>query len=212
MNGVISSPLHSSIAYLQPTIQSLLTQFPIARKVWELKLQHLVLLQKGFISLCGVKELAVDRVHYNRAEQLLNHPERRLTEQAFQYLYSSHKTNREFYEVHGFMFAGSGVMGIFAVLFKMNTLEAISNGLFTFSNFIALQYHIILIRNSTEQHIRKSAAIGIVSNLGYIISSALITMGPWPTLALIFGILAVCAGSIKIIYDALLLSKTPQKE
>jgi hypothetical protein len=128
-----------------------------------------------------------------------------------QKIWLSHQYAREFYSLHGLLFFTSGAAGLYGGYFHRAAAIAISEGAFVLANLVALKYHITLYRYTTDSSEKKSALLGILSNVGYIISQAMLLIGFHATLALVVCCLALTMGGIKIFYDILRSRTTSSK-
>lgn len=127
--------------------------------------------------------------------------------------------------VHGSLYMGSGVLGSTAAMHKLGwinigglglPLEVASNCLFNFACLAALIHNIKIYRAAAKVPkyaplhekeaawmLKKSAILGIISSLNYILAASLLIAGASATFALLFGCIAVFTGCLKILYDFL---------
>lgn len=118
-------------------------------------------------------------------------------------IWNSRYSPREFATVHGSLFLTSGLVGLWGAAFKHLAAVAISEGAFVLANFVALKYHITLYLHAPNPTVVKSAVLGILSNVGYIVSHAMLMIGFHSTIAMVVCCLALSMGGIKILYDIL---------
>lgn len=118
-------------------------------------------------------------------------------------IWLSHQYAREFFSVHGVLFLTSGAAGLWGYFFRQRVATAIGEGALVLANVVALKYHITLYLNATERSTRTSAVLGILSNLGYIVSHAMLLIGFHASIAFVICCLALSMGGLKIFYDIL---------
>lgn len=180
-------------------------------------------MQWSFLSLYGAKELLFDRVKEIRGTKdtqssLMNH-----------YLNGVFVRKDKVFGVvpfnvaHGSLYLASGVVDSLAAADRLGWVhmgsftvpfEIVGNCLFGFASLVALIHNIKIYREASKisdknpyaeqeaaKRLKKSAVMGIISTLNYIIASALLIIGRQASLALIFGCIAVFTGCLKIIYD-----------
>ncbi len=126
----------------------------------------------------------------------------------------------QFHIIHGALFLGSGISGSLVALHQLGKIHlaatfAIFNhleiGLFLAGCLLALYHNVREYTRaidpasglSAEQaHQKKLSAIfGIVSSLNYILWGAFVIFGAHTAVALVFGIIGLTTGCIKILYD-----------
>src|SRR5262245_61094159 len=134
--------IHSFIHWAQPKFLGLVYSTSLVCKIYEVTVKHFPILQHSGVLGFGIKELAFDRL-YDR-----------------------------FYVMHGSLFFFSGIVGIVSLIAQSILLEVFSSALFTSANLLALHYFGKILQNSTNPSERRSAALGLVNNLGYILAMA----------------------------------------
>jgi len=195
----------------------------IFRKLVDFAVVHFNFMQWSFLSFYGAKELLFDRVKEiretkNSPSSLMNH-----------YLNGVFVRKDKMFGVvlfnvaHGSLYCASGVVGSLAAADRLGwvrmgsftvPLEIAGNCLFGFASLVALIQNIKIYREASKiseknpyheqeaaQRLKKSAIMGIISTLNYIVAAALLIIGTHASLALILGCIAVFTGCIKIIYD-----------
>lgn len=195
----------------------------ILKKLVDFAIVHFNFMQWSFLSLYGAKELLFDRVKEIRGTKdtqssLMNH-----------YLNGVFVRKDKVFDVvpfnvaHGSLYLASGVVGSLAAADRLGWVrmgsftvpfEIVGNSLFGFASLVALIHNIKIYREASKisdknpyaeqeaaKQLKKSAVMGIISTLNYIIASALLIIGTQASLALIFGCIAVFTGCLKIIYD-----------
>ena len=195
----------------------------IFKKLADFAVVHFNFMQWSFLSLYGAKELLFDRVKdirqaRNPSPSLMN-----------QYLNGVFVRKDKmggvvpFNVAHGSLYLASGVAGSLAAADRLGwirmgsltiPLEIVGNGLFGLASLVALIQNIKIYREACKvseknpyheqeaaQRLKKSAVMGIISTLNYIVAAALLIIGTHASLALIFGCIAVFTGCLKIIYD-----------
>lgn len=192
------------------------------KKIVDLAFKYFNILQWSFLSLYGVKEILFDRV------KELSQPSNKISQRDVFinriYSQNDHVLGPIRYnQAHGSLYLMSGVAGSFSASHRLGwiklgnfdvPLEIVGNCLFCFASFIALIQNIKLYQAASKvsqyapayekegaEMIKKSAIIGIISSLSYILAAGLLIMGVQATLALLLGCLAVFTGCIKILYD-----------
>lgn len=124
--------------------------------------------------------------------------------------------------LHGILYLGSGLSYALSAMPKIqnmhlyvNVLNSTGNGLFILANIFSLEYFIkacqessdILAREHHEiqrqaaERIKTSSILGIFNSAGYLLAPAAILINAPASLAIIFGLIAVSTGCIKIFYD-----------
>jgi hypothetical protein len=125
--------------------------------------------------------------------------------------------------VHGSLFVATGIFNAFEALHafacinlgnKLRTVVAAGNLTFLFANVLDLQENVCLyeqavtfskcgtVEKTVEADIqKKSAILGILSNLGYIASTAITLLGVSAGMALLLACFGSCWGGLKILYD-----------
>lgn len=191
---------------------------------------HFNSLQWSFVSLYGAKEILFDRVKDIRD---IKNPDRvkhahRVNVQLNKIFLKKDVFIKpiRFSILHGTLYVASGLVGTVAALQKQGVLniaaqlqfplEVVGNGLFGLASLVALIQNIRTYRAAAKipphapfyerqaaNQLKKSAILGILSSLNYIIGAALILIGPLSSLALLFGCVAVFFGCLKILYDYL---------
>jgi hypothetical protein len=124
---------------------------------------------------------------------------------------------------HGLLYGVSGILGSAAAMHHLNwinvgsaavPLEMAGNATFAFASFISLVQNVKMyraaakIQDDAPAHereasgkLKKSAVLGIISSLNYIVAAALLMFDVTAVISLIFGCIAVITGCIKVLYD-----------
>lgn len=132
-------------------------------------------------------------------------------------------TAAEYALAHGTLFAAAGICSILECLHYFSAVNlgqhlpifsCFSAGLFLFANFVALEQNINLfveaqeiIKEKVQSEIpnaliqMRSAFLGMISNLGYIMATAVAVMGASAGIAFLIGCVAACFGALKILHD-----------
>ncbi len=186
------------------------------------------LMQWSFLCLYGSKEILLDRVK-NISQVRKNHVVVTQAHRVNRYLNGIFLKKTAFVGpinfnvAHGSLYIASGMVGLAAPIHRLSgklnqklplLAETLGNGLFGLASLVALIQNVKIYRAAAKipsfapQHARdaalmlkKSAILGIISSLNYIITVALLVMGSAATFALIFGCIAVVTGCLKILYD-----------
>lgn len=116
-------------------------------------------------------------------------------------IWLAEKHAREYYLIHGILFITSAATGLFGAYFQQTFATAVSEGAFVLANFVALKYHIALCLSTKNDEIKTSAILGILSNVGYILSHAMLLLGFHPDIALIVCCFAIGATGLQILFD-----------
>lgn len=122
-------------------------------------------------------------------------------------------------QVLGALYAGTGLVDAFMALQEFtkknvshlsNWLKHAGNTCFFFANLIELEGNISAYRKSLDtdsMQARKSAILGILTNLGYISAVVLAMFNSTMTAAIIITLTTTLAVGFKIVYDFLYLNK-----
>ena len=134
---------------------------------------------------------------------------------------------------YGGLYLASGVFGTVSTLHYLSLVdlgkglpyvEFLSNGFFFLANVLALHHHVKTylaakaLFDSSEGEEKavakqwmKSAVFGILSSFSYAFMTALMLLTGPSALALIFGLVALSTGCLKILYDFLFLETAPRE-
>lgn len=209
------------------TTSIVLPAITVTQRLVEIVKTYFNMMQWGALWTYGLKEILLDRVrnideiqskpalptHANRVNAYIN---RILVKK------DSTIGDLKFNIAHGLLYIGSGLMGSVAGLHRLGVfvigktvfpLEAAGNSLFGLGSLLALIQNIqiyklaLKVTSNSPLHereaadmLRKSAVIGIISSLNYIAAAAVLVIGGPATMALIFGVLALFTGCVKILY------------
>lgn len=182
--------------------------------------------QWSLLSLYGTKEILFDRVrdiHQVKGNDVFMQASKVDIFLNRTFLKKDTFLGIKFNVAHGSLNIVSGLLGSLAAAHRqgwMNVgnfclpLEAAACSLFGFASLIALIRNINIYRAAIKipeyaplhvkeaaSMLKKSAILGIISSLNYIVAAALLIIGSTATLALIFGCIAVSTGCLKILYD-----------
>jgi hypothetical protein len=124
---------------------------------------------------------------------------------------------------HGVLFLGAGMCTALEAfhLFALTNLESFASlvgyggaGCFLFANLVALEQNMNIYAKADQLsseaseeerqeawQLKKSAILGIISNLGYILATAVSLLGDLTAIVLLFGSVGACSGCFKILYD-----------
>ncbi len=180
MVSVIPLYLHAPVLRAFLFVQNIIPHIPLAQRIIEFSIKHFNFLQHAYVGLGGGKELIWDRNH-----TLPHTPERHYT------------------VLHGICYGASGAIGIAAAITASQLLTTVALSIFTAANFAALRYNVIIFISSTDRHKRLSAAIGISSNLAYILSAFFAICGLPLAITIVFGFLGAAFGGTKIMMEVL---------
>lgn len=185
-------------------------------------------MQWSFLSLYGTKEIAFDRVKDIRHDKKNNAVTHASSVNNFLngifIKQAAFIGPIKFNVAHGVLYFVSGVAGSLAAMHRQEwiniggslvfPLEVAGNCLFALASLVALIQNVKIYRAAAKvpenapahereaaRMLKKSAVLGIISSLNYIIAAALIMIGPAATVALVFGCIAVFTGCMKILYD-----------
>lgn len=128
-----------------------------------------------------------------------------------------------YHQVHGALYLGAGISGMAAAMHKLEWIHIgdltipvalAAQGVFCFASLIALIQNVKIYCEASKVSayaplheiegaamLKKSAILGIISTLNYIIGASLIMIGAAATFSLFFGCIAVMTGCLKILYD-----------
>ena len=185
---------------------------PIVKKIGHLGIRFFPLLCSVGLISWGIKELLIDTSASQTPSQRIKNSVDWFFEKIK--LYSSPQ-ERPKYVLHGIFFLGSGMAGIaseFNLLGYSQPLQAAGNLLFVMGNVVSLELNIrkylkaseILNRNNEDPSaaaLMKSASLGILNSLGYIICAAMMLYGYSTAILLLVGGFGSIFGCIKILFD-----------
>lgn len=180
-------------------------------------------LQNAGLGLFGAKELVYDRVKIKekipnllvkkQADKLKIFVKEFLRKREFE------KIPFGFHTLHGACYLASGISGLMSSFnlgaAAVSALGIAANGFFLMANVVGLEYNVNLyeqaggidLKNAPAyiceavSRIKKSAVLGIVSNLNYIMVALTALFGLHFALTLCFTGIAIATGCIKILYD-----------
>ena len=115
---------------------------------------------------------------------------------------TSDSTPQRFYTIHGLLYSSCGVAGIVAEVAQSLWMQEIARILFSSANIAAVLYYGNVLQNSMDSIERKSAALGLINNLGYLLATASYYLGFAEVVTLLLGCVALAFGGVKILYDA----------
>lgn len=123
----------------------------------------------------------------------------------------------DFHGTHGLLYLASGASGLLSCCAgaASKVLGNIGGGFFLSANIVDLDFNVSIYRlassidlkNAPESlkeavhRLKRSAIIGMISNIGHIITPFTILFGPYLALTIFFTGIAVSTGCIKILYD-----------
>lgn len=183
-------------------------------------------MQWSFLYLYGTKEILFDNVYKKESRGILPTYKDRLN-QAINKVFVKNDNvigNIKFNMAHGTLYTASGVIGFVPALQRLGyldigaglivPLEALGNVVFGFASLVALIQNIKLYKAASKmaksdslpeqeaaQMIKKSAVMGIISSLSYILTAITLIFSASTAIAFLFGIIAVITGCLKILYD-----------
>jgi len=194
MNGVSSLTPTSTLIHVAQVLK------PGVIKICVFATKHFELIQSSVNLGLGLKELFINRRHHNPTHP--HHPRHVIND-----LWNAREHRRGYYESHGSILTLAGATGIAAAVTRSTAIKICNRGLSVFANVVALKFHAeLLLRPSTPPHERKSAFIGMMSNINYIISVAVMLLGFEVGLILFFLVISNIFGGIKVLFD--LIAKT----
>lgn len=189
----------------------------------------------GNFFLCGYgfKELIFDRIRLPKENLASGDASliRRVKIAAFNFLESIQQKETSIaekikYALHGSLFAASGVLGTTAGLHRLGMIDIgpalpwvdiFGTCAFMLANIVNLDLNIrsYIEASKAPVHLsewalskKKSAIIGMISNLGYILMSAFTLAGGPFAITMLLGCVAVLTGCLKILYDFILLNRS----
>lgn len=163
---------------------------PLADKTSQWFSSNWPVIQNGFQVAFAVKELKWDRKkcaavgdgHY-----------------IFYGLLRARVHKAEYFGTHGYIVLVAGALGMFAEFYKIRRAQQLSRITVLFANAVAFKFHVELLLE-TDERVRKSAMMGLFSNLTNIASSSLLIANREQA-ALFFGTLGVIAQTTKGIFE-----------
>lgn len=220
VNNFVNYTIHNT-----PQIINILAT--CAQKVAGFAGKYLNLFQWACLGTYGLKEILFDRIKpvKQKIQNLFNLRKDRVKECAQAILVKNDQIGKiPFNVAHGTIYAASGVAGGIAALNHLNfinigsavsfPLECVGNGLFGIASFLTVIQNVRLYIAATKieadaskeeieavKKIKISAIMGIISGLNYIVTAALLLCGVGATIALVFGLIGLVTGCIKILYD-----------
>lgn len=124
---------------------------------------------------------------------------------------------KKYQQIHGASLLSSGILNI--IDYTIDTrfdrpfpfIGTASSILFIYANILSLEENIRIYRGArklmdtkqNEEGIRlcRSAILGIINSLGYIVSNILLELGRGTPLAIVLAMIAAFIGAVKVVYD-----------
>lgn len=180
---------------LPPPKEWLPVLIPAAEKTAKWFSANWPVIQNGFQVLFAIKEIKWDR------QQCTAVGDGHVLYGLFRA--SVHKA--EYFAIHGKIVIVAGCSGMVAEYCQLGKAQALSRITSLFANIIALKFHMeLLYDQKTDELVRKSALIGVVSNLNNIASGYLLLAGKDAGMALFFGTLGIIFQTAKVSFETLL--------
>jgi len=185
--------------------RNFLTLPPVAFTIKYLTTPHFRLLQGLFLCGYGMKEILFDRT--SEPDSSLCRRICRACCSCFNRLRIVADSNIQ----HGLLFVGSGLAGAAVALHQLEKInvgslltvaEGLDLGLFLAACLVGLRYNVLKYSDpSSSLQEKKSAVLGIISNLNYLFWGLCPILGASATFALVFCGIALTTGFLKILYD-----------
>lgn len=183
-----------------PTVLRATASQGIIKTITYLVIEHFAFLRNLGTGGLGAKELAVDTAWMPPAE--------------------GKKPTRTYYATHGVLYLCSGACGAAAAAHSLgiktfcaysDKLGKVSMELFVAANLFTLVESTIRLRaalhkfveSNSDEHYKEclSAALSILSSLGYLAAAAASMLGATTAIILTFGVFASATGSLAVVYD-----------
>lgn len=192
----------------------------IVQKIYQFAQQHISLIQNLVLCAFGAKEVCFDFT--SSKEQ---HEKYKTTSDKVDHIAKILEIETGFTLVHGALYLGSGLSGLLAEIFTgiaVPIFQNIGAGLFLIVNMYSLEQNIERyyyaqkladegIHPKIANRIRISAAMGIINNIGYILSTIFLLIPGAFYVGVALGIFAFFVGTIKIIIDCFCLNPELEK-
>lgn len=182
-----------NVSYSLPVIQLVK---PVAVNTLHWVTKHFPAIQSTSFGLMGLREIHLSSRYNqgNRGAVIYN-------------LWQARKNLREYYETHGCVLICAGCVGLVGGIYQITSFSFLSRGLLTFANLVALKFHWEELGHTKQIIQRKSAIIGIMTNLNYVFSAAILAASTfwfhWDgNLADFFAGIALIFGGIKTVHDS----------
>lgn len=195
----------------------------LAQKITEIVLEYFGIIKGLCLASYGLKELLFDRIKnsVNNHNNCLSHQKQFINE----FLLKTEPVLKciGFHALHGSLYIASGLSSAVAAsqqLFQKSLgiplplFPILGNSFFLLANLFSLKYHVHLYQEAAKvtkdspqeeqdsaKILKKSAVLGILNSLSYLMIPLFSILGISLALSLLFGCIAVFTGCIKILYD-----------
>lgn len=196
---------------------SVLPVIKLSERVWKLTLKYFGLIQAVGVLGFGAQEFGLSFLP--NAIQWRNKPDDRMQDLAALRNITAIQTEQS--GAHGLLYIGSGVLCTAGELEVANLVDLGGSGpallksgwtLFLFANLFSLEQNIKLyhaamkIEGTLGHRLKVTAILGMINNLGYVLSTIFSFFPAMTAISITLAILAIMAGTIKFIYDFFLIS------
>lgn len=190
----------------------------VGQQIYQLAVQLFNLIQNLILCAFGIKEWGFDfapsKAQHERSKTISE-----VADEQIDHLSKIHGIVAEFNLVHGALYLGSGISGSLGIVGEflnwgaaVPILQHIGAGLFIIVNFYALGQNMKLLDEAQKlseegthpklaRKLKWSAVMGIINNVGYILSTILLFFPGTFYVGVALGVLAFLVGTVKIIYD-----------
>ncbi len=199
VNFVMTPPFYGNGGFSFP---------PLVNRIIDFCRTHFKLMESAAFLTLGTKEIVYDNKRIRKTWPSITSFFRALIEEF---------KKKDFGIIHGALYMAVGITSSIIVAHQYQLLNLTkwipflsntSNGLFIAANIFALNHYGNLYREALFEkdpviagRMRVSAAMGILSSLGYILVPLLTLFGAPIALPIVLGGIAVATGCIKILYD-----------
>lgn len=225
---ILVNALSQTVSPVIPAVATFVKSVVI--KIIDFCKSHLYyIMQWSFVALYGIKEILFDRVRDIRLVKqsvIVTHADRVKQHANSVFLKKDPLLGPvKFNSIHGSLYATAGFVGVGVAMHRQGLIqlggllpafELAGNCLFGLASLVTLIHSIRIYLKASKvpsyapphvqesaSMLKKSAILGMISSLNYIIATALLIIGNAATFALIFGCIAVATGCMKIFYDFL---------
>lgn len=190
--------------YSQGRMNTLLSHPAIVKSVHYLTTPHFRFLQGLGLCCYGLKEIIFD------SHRAPNTPLCERIRCAFRNCFNRIQSAPDFFIQHGAFFIGSGLAGALYALQQIQEvpinsfqgiLQGCDYGFFCAAALLGLRYNVLNFIYTSDPREKKSAILGMISNLNYLFWCLCPLLGLSATLTVIFCGIALSTGCLKIIYD-----------
>lgn len=185
-------------------------------------------IQKIFLGIYGSHQLLFEKIKplekvnnanlKNRVQQLKIYLHGFLFKREFE------KIPFGYHAMHGALYLSSGIFGFLSDIescgIYRNLGSSIGSGLFLFANLLGIEYNVSIYLHADSidltnapayqceavKALKKSAAMGIITNLNYVLFPISIFFGLPVAVSILFAGIAAATGCLKILYDYFFIS------